>query len=138
MNELTEEEKKVLAAKPTEEPDKGEVKWPKEEWKKPKTNTWLTEPSLHHFVEQQNPAWISLDSNRPDYWDGEKFVEIKRATVEQTGQFNVLSTYFLDLFFPTDVDKQINRYPRPLLVIVFDAHSFTPKEIARRVFPRNV
>ena len=56
-------------------------------------------------------------------WDGSQFVEFKRASGTQRGNYNQRSSYFPDVSFDVNVDETIICYPRPLLVMVFDAYS---------------
>ena len=80
----------------------------------------------------------SIDEHRPDFWDGSQSMEFKRASGTQRGNYNQRSSYFPDVSFDVNVDETTICYPRPLLVMVFDAYSSSPKEITRRLFPKDL
>jgi hypothetical protein len=83
---------------------------------------------------KRNKYWVSLDGGRPDFWDGQFFIEIKRATTKPDLGFKIPSNLFPNLYFSRNVDEQIRHYPRPLKIIVYQAYSFPPIELAQAKF----
>jgi len=93
----------------------------------------MSEREIHEELIECNRNWISLDHHRPDFWDGTKFIEIKRGSPVQTKVFNFGSTFFPDIYFTSEIDEQILRYPKPLEVRVYSVNSLYIEEIGRRM-----
>jgi len=99
----------------------------------PYKGSQILESDIHEWLNQQS-NWISLDKNCPDFWNGELFIEIKRGAIQKEAGFNFTSKYFPDIYLASPLDDQIERYPRPLLVIIYQSFGWPPKELARKVF----
>jgi len=106
-------------------------------------NRPIKERQLHPLLRTEFPDIMLFDEVTPDgYIPNQKmFCEVKLARTKRNHEFYQTSKYFDGLFFPPSIlterksrilDEQIAEYPKPLLVIVFDARS--GREITRRLF----
>lgn len=102
----------------------------------------VSESAFREKLSLEFPAAVSMDDNRPDFYDptNKYFIEIKRALPFRKCMWIHESPEFPGLFFakrakgvhtPT-IDEQIVRYPKPLLVIV--VHALTGNEIIRKIY----
>jgi len=100
----------------------------------------IKENQMYPLLHQEFPDVIFLDELTPDAYVPSRriFCEVKLATTKKFMEYNLRSKYFSGLFFKAPgrrirpIDETIEKYPKPLLVIVFDLLS--GKELARRFF----
>lgn len=100
----------------------------------------IPEKVLRGKIKEKDPRIIDLDAIHPDFYDPQEdlFVEVKVASKNPNVLFSNKSKHFDGLFFSNhssskySVDNQIKKYPRPLLVIVFDV--YTGEELTRKKF----
>lgn len=76
----------------------------------------LRERKLEGKVKELFPNVISLDRNRPDYYDSisKVFIEVKIVTPFQ------FERWVEKGLFPKNVERQLSRYPQPLIILFFD------------------
>lgn len=106
----------------------------------------IPEKDMYQKLQGEFPNALSLDDNTPDFYDGDAqaFIEIKRALPYHRCIWTYQSKHFPGLYFTksTDytvsrtrtIDEQINRYPRPLIVVVY--HALDGTELTRKMFRR--
>ena len=90
--------------------------------------------------------WFSLDSLprtrgsiRPDFWDNKnhRHIEIKRGVprgYKRRANFTLPSKYISGYKFNNYIDYQIEKYPKPLTLIVYHPYTKTLTELTRKTF----
>ena len=100
----------------------------------------IPESALQAQFQAENPAAISMDRIRPDFYiPGDGFIEIKRALPHRAYNWRETSEHFPGLYFQyggaakvrARIDAQFAAEPRPLTVIIF--HALTGEEITRKL-----
>jgi len=101
----------------------------------------IPESKLQEKIKKEMNLY-SLDENHPDFYDTKLgcFIEIKRALPFKKCSWAATSKYFPNLYFfrvrkcvhTASIDEQIEKYPKPLLVIIFNA--LTGEELIRKNF----
>jgi len=95
----------------------------------------IPEKRLHEVVEREFERACPLHKLHPDYYHSGKFIEVKRASTKKQYLWPGTSVHFPNLYFRNarkSLDEQVAKYPKPLLVIVFDKD--TRSELCRREF----
>jgi hypothetical protein len=102
----------------------------------------IREEEIYKQIINEHPDWLSFNDIKPDFYDHKKglFIEIKRASTISRSCWKNFSKYFPNLYFyrhrhTSSLDEQIEKYPKPLLVIIYDA--FSGKELTRKTFKEN-